>query len=272
MASYETKTVAQGWLLVVVAVASLALIVDVAPAAEDTEGGAKPKGGGVGRAIEHALARDAKNVQREWQRLATRQTAEFIDEHLYDVQVFPDRMDLLEFSVSQVDPNLADGLWAEFGVFSGRTINHVAAQTDRTVHGFDSFEGLPEDWLPGFPKGTFKMEKLPEVRSNVELHKGWFEDSVPEWAAAHEGPMAFIHFDADLYSSTKTVLDVLADRIVPGTILQFDEFFNYPGWKHGEYRAFMEFVERRKITFEYIGYASKRTTEQVAIRVTGAGT
>ncbi len=36
---------------------------------------------------------------------------------------------------------------------------------------------------------------------------------------------------ADLYSYTKTVRNGLADRIVPGTIIQFDEFFCYPGRK-----------------------------------------
>ena len=79
----------------------------------------------------------------------------------------------------------------------------------------------------------------------------------------------FIHFDADLYSSTKTVLDILADRIVPGTVIQFDEYFNYPGWQDGEYKAFKEFVESRDIKFEYIGYLEN--DEQVAVRILGVG-
>ena len=176
---------------------------------------------------------------------------------------------LLSHSVSQVDSAVADGLWTEFGVYSGKTINYIAEQTDHVVHGFDSFEGLPEDWRTGFPKGTFEMDgMMPRVRENVRLHKGWFDESVPVWAAAHPGHMAFIHFDADLYSSTKTVLDLLGNRIVAGTVIQFDEFFNYPGWQEGEYRAFMEFVEAHGVEFEYIGYCEKGNAEQVAVRIT----
>jgi hypothetical protein len=75
--------------------------------------------------------------------------------------------------------------------------------------------------------------------------------------------MAFMHMDADLYSSTKTVFDTLADRIVPGTVIVFDEFFNYPGWKRGESKAFAEMVAARGLKFEYLGYAD----QQVAVKV-----
>jgi hypothetical protein len=71
--------------------------------------------------------------------------------------------------------------------------------------------------------------------------------------------------DADLYSSTKTVFDLMADRIVPGTVIVFDEYFNYPGWRQGEYRAFQELAAGRKLNFEFIGYCD--TGEQVAVRI-----
>ncbi|MBM4269008.1 MAG: class I SAM-dependent methyltransferase [Deltaproteobacteria bacterium] len=222
----------------------------------------------IARTVDDLLNRDAKNFQRERQRIAARQTAEFVEENMPTVKAFRSAFQLLSHSVDQVPAEIADGLWAEFGVYSGKTINHIASETEHEVHGFDSFEGLPEDWRTKFPKGTFKMDGMPVVRENVKLHKGWFDKSVPEWAGKYPGHMAFIHFDADLYSSTKTVLDVLADRIVPGTVLQFDEFFNYPGWKGGEYRAFMEFVEARGVSFEYIGYVEAGYAEQVAVRIT----
>jgi hypothetical protein len=79
---------------------------------------------------------------------------------------------------------------------------------------------------------------------------------------------AFLHMDADLYSSTRTVLDMMAPRIVPGTVIVFDEFFNYPGWREGEYRAFMEFVAAHAAQFEWLAYCE--THEQVAVRITGA--
>jgi len=47
------------------------------------------------------------------------------------------------------------------------------------------------------------------------------------------------------YSSTKTVFDTLADRIVPGTVIVFDEFFNYPGSKRGESKGVCRMVAPR---------------------------
>ena len=110
------------------------------------------------------------------------------------------------------------------------------------------------------------MSKLPKVRDNVKLHKGWFDESLPLWANNYSGPIAFMHLDADLYSATKTVFEILGDRIVHGTVIQFDEYFNYPGWQNGEYKAFMEFLEMYNVNFEYIGYCDRH--EQVAVRIT----
>jgi hypothetical protein len=201
-------------------------------------------------------------------RLARVQTAAFVLEQMPKTPAFPDKFALLEHSLKSVDANL-NGLYCEFGVYMGETINFIASKTTHTIHGFDSFEGLPETWRTGFEKGAFQMNGLPKVRENVELFKGWFDKSLPEWAAAHAGPVAFIHMDADLYSSTKTVLDILADRIVPGTVIQFDEYFNYPGWQSGEYKAFEEFVNARQVEFEYLGYCDKH--EQVAVRILAVG-
>ena len=149
------------------------------------------------------------------------------------------------------------GIVAEFGVWSGRTINMIADHFGDgvTVHGFDSFEGLPEEWH-GRPLGTFHMHgKLPQVRSNVKLHKGWFEDTVAPFASARKSePIAFIHIDCDLYSSTKTVFDALGANLVPGSVILFDEYFNYPGWREHEYRAFQELVQARSLKYRYLSY------------------
>ena len=67
--------------------------------------------------------------------------------------------------------------------------------------------------------------------------------------------MAFIHVDCDLYESTRCVLELLEDRIVPGTIIVFDEYFNYPNWQEHEFRAFQELVARRHMEYQYLGYA-----------------
>ena len=110
------------------------------------------------------------------------------------------------------------------------------------------------------------MTELPTVAKNVELIKGWFDVTLPKFLEEHnEESIKLLHVDCDLYSSTKTVFGNLKDRIVPGTVIVFDEFFNYPGWKEGEYKAFMEFIDETGYKFEYLGYVE--IMEQVAVRI-----
>lgn len=145
------------------------------------------------------------------------------------------------------------GLVLEFGVFTGRSIRVIAAEVAGPVHGFDSFEGLPEDWIEGETKGAYDAGgRLPEVPANVELLAGWFEDSLPPFLAAHPGPLRFANIDCDLYSSTRFVLDALAPRLVPGSVLVFDEYFAYPGWREHEYKAFQETVAARGLRYRYL--------------------
>lgn len=155
--------------------------------------------------------------------------------------------------------SLPHGLNMEFGVWSGKTINRFADALgpSRIVHGFDSFEGLPEDWFGEFGKGRFDTQgKLPAVRPNVVLHKGWFDETLPDFVARNPGPVAFLHVDCDLYSSTKTIFRYLGDRIVTGTVIVFDEYFNYPGWQEHEHKAFQEFVKERSLSYRWLAFNS----------------
>lgn len=79
------------------------------------------------------------------------------------------------------------------------------------------------------------------------------------------GNAFFLHIDCDLYSSKKTIFQNLFKFIKTGTIIVFDEYFNYPGWKASEYKALMEFIQISGKSFEYIGY--NKFGEQVAIKI-----
>jgi hypothetical protein len=106
------------------------------------------------------------------------------------------------------------------------------------------------------------------VAKNVELIKGWFDKTLPTFLESRKNDfVSFLHIDCDLYSSTKTIFDVLGSRIVEGTIIVFDEYFNYPGWEKGEFKAFQEFIRDANLSYEYIGYV--RTHEQVAVKIVG---
>lgn len=199
-------------------------------------------------------SRRAENIRAHLYKKAARETAEYVEKNMMHVPSLPNRDDLFDLSLSKVR---VDGLYLEFGVGRGGSINFLAARVKTIVHGFDSFQGLPEPWIDKAGKGAYSAGGVPPpVRDNVALHIGYFAESLPKFAAEYPGPAAFIHVDCDIYSAAKTVFDYLGERIVPGTIIQFDEYFNYPGWKNHEYKAFQEFIKKRNLKYEYLGYDS----------------
>ncbi|WP_181292131.1 TylF/MycF/NovP-related O-methyltransferase [Brachyspira hampsonii] len=105
-----------------------------------------------------------------------------------------------------------------------------------------------------WPENAFTLNgNLPKVNDNVSLIQGYFDKTLPIFLNEHKENIAFIHIDSDLYSSAKTIFDNVYDRIESGTIIQFDEYYNYPGWKHHEYKAFKEFADKYNVEYEYIG-------------------
>ncbi len=165
----------------------------------------------------------------------------------------PGRFEMLERALSMV--TVKDGVYAEFGVFKGETLAFVADRVDSVVYGFDSFKGLSEDWFVDVKKGHFDLGgKPPAIRTtqeNIRLVNGYFADTIPEFRKAVSGPFAFLHIDCDLYDSTKAILDGLGDRIVPGTVIVFDEYLNYPGWQNHEFKAFQEFCAASNRRYAY---------------------
>jgi hypothetical protein len=147
-------------------------------------------------------------------------------------------------------------LWLEFGVASGNTINYISQFTDDMVYGFDSFEGLPEKWRDGYDKRAFNRNgQLPHVKPNVELVKGWFNETLLDFIKKHDKKVSFIHMDADLYSSTKCIFDTLKNYIDENCVIVFDELLNYPGFDgpNGELRAFYEFITENNVVYRWIG-------------------
>jgi hypothetical protein len=198
------------------------------------------------------------------ERLATAESAAYCNEHMLKSELARDYFALLSRAVDWCE---IDGLVMEFGVATGRTINHLAELLPhRDVFGFDWFQGLPEAWRPGFGRGRF-AQQLPSIRPNVRLVEGLFEETLPDFLASHPGPVALMHIDCDLYSSTRVVFNELAERIVVGTTIVFDEYFNYPGWQQHEFKAFQEFVARHRRSYEYLGFVP--TNQQVCLRITG---
>lgn len=154
-------------------------------------------------------------------------------------------------------------LYLEFGVFEGASMrfwSNALKHPSATLHGFDSFEGLPDDFDVNGPyvKGTFDVGGQPPQIADprVTFFKGWFDETLATYQVpAHE--VLVLNLDADLYSSTKTVLDTLEPYIVAGTYIYFDDMSR----PEHEPRAFGEFIGRTGKKFEaVVADASLNTT------------
>lgn len=198
-----------------------------------------------------------------WQK-AAQETADYVEKNMLTLPYFRSRRNLMKLALSKVQ---TDGLYLEFGCgWQAKSINFLAKQIPGDIHGFDSFEGLPDDWFGNLGKKSFSAHgRLPIVRDNVQIHAGWFDKTLPEFVEKYPSPVAFLHIDCDIYVSTKTVFDWLGDRIHSGTVIQFDEYFNYPGWQQHEYKAFQEFITQKQLTYQYLGYCNSGFSVAVII-------
>jgi hypothetical protein len=206
----------------------------------------------------------------ELYRLSARDSANYIYSKMTTALIYRTKEDLWS-SVFEQKHN--SGLYLEFGVAHGKSIRYFDMLIRKKfsprnedmilIHGFDSFEGLQEDWAGsiGALKGTYTLlGKLPKVPKTVQLHKGYFEKTLPSFLAQNEELISVIHLDADTYSSTKYVLDQTVSRFRVGTILIFDEYIFYPGWKNGEFLAWQEIVNAFEIKYSYLGVAETGAT------------
>ena len=197
-----------------------------------------------------------------WSR-AAESSADYIQTKLHSALLFQTREQLWDFAMKNAR---GDGLQIEFGVFNGYSINYFAKTVKtKPIFGFDSFEGLKEDWFGNcLPQGSFNLKgNLPKVLPNVTLVKGWFDVTVPKFLAEHPDTMSFIHLDADTYESTTLVLSLIKDRIAENTVIIFDEYLGFPNWGNGEFRAWQEFASEARINYRYLGFAPQQAAIQI---------
>lgn len=199
---------------------------------------------------------------------AIEDSADFAIQNLSHALMFQSREDLWAYCVRRNSSLRSESpVIAEFGVCEGDSINALARMCPRAqIFGFDSFEGLEEDWH-GFiwPKGSMSTHgKIPEVEPNVKLHKGWFEETVPDFVTAlNNRQIQLLHMDADTYKPTIYVLRSLASNLRAGSIIIFDEFFGYPNFRLHEFRAWHEFVAEYGVEYHYLCY----TGQGVAVEI-----
>jgi hypothetical protein len=151
----------------------------------------------------------------------------------------PDRFAVFDEALRRVRGSRP--LYLEFGVYRGRTIRYWAshlALPDARFVGFDSFEGLPEDWQPNAQAGSFSVGRVPEVDDpRVSFVVGWFDETLPTYEPPPHDQL-IVNVDCDLYSSSRCVLEWLAPHLRPGTLVYFDDLFN----RDHQWRALQEWL------------------------------
>jgi hypothetical protein len=160
--------------------------------------------------------------------------------------------------------------YLEFGVFTGGSMKHwlkTLRNPEARFFGFDTFVGLPEQWGPGMPPGTFSTGgRLPDIDdSRCSFEVGLFQDTL--FPLLDRYPLVrrkIVHLDADLYSATLFVLTALHRFFKPGDIIIFDEL-GTPRAPAEEFRAFQDYCAAYPI--ELVDIGSAEAYRQVAFRV-----
>lgn len=157
----------------------------------------------------------------------------------------------------------------EFGVFKGHSMKIIKNELNKKkkkyeVFGFDSFKGLPEDWVTSegdllLQKGTFSTDGKPPSIPGVVWFSGWFEETIPEYLKIAKN-IALLHVDCDLYRPTVEVLYGLQDFIVKGTVIAMDDWFyeRDPKYNDTVQKAFYEWVEEFSRTFKFCEFPGSK--------------
>lgn len=157
-----------------------------------------------------------------------------------------------------------DGDILEFGVATGESLIAFARLFDnRQCYGFDSFDGIPEQWWTR-PKGSFKSAPPTHDMANVALIDGAFAESIPQFLRTWDGAAALLHVDCDLYRSTLDCLIPLERYLKPGLVIVFDEYWNYPVFAEHEWLAWRQIRSKFGIEAPCLAYDGRRAAFKIS--------
>lgn len=152
--------------------------------------------------------------------------------------------------------------------FEGYSIKQFAtlnAHADSRFYGFDSFQGLPEDWTQNKDKGAFDVNGLvPKIDdSRVSFVEGWFQNSLAGFLSSIDVKNTlFVHYDADIYSATLYVMMQL-DALKTPYYAVFDEFTGH------ETRALYNYIQISRADIKFFGrVGNKKYPLQVSCKIT----
>jgi O-methyltransferase len=194
------------------------------------------------------------NVLRSWISQANRNNLLINDFYSWK-RDYPKRYLLYEAVADHFKLDQKELLYLEFGVASGSSFfwwMKKNTNTNSLFRGFDTFEGLPEDW-GGFKKGAMAFDQAQVNDGRAEFIKGIFQDSLYPFLESNKSLLQnkpkIIHMDADLFSSTIFVLSQLYPFLKKGDIIFFDEF----NVANHEFLAFKIFTESFYVKLRPVG-------------------
>jgi O-methyltransferase len=167
------------------------------------------------------------------------------------------RFDLYNVIATHYQLNQKSLVYLEFGVASGNSFFWWTAKNlhpDSKFWGFDTFEGLPENW-GGYKKGDMShaLGDLKQEDPRAGFIKGTFQETLTGFIAVNQQDLQtkpkLIHMDADLFSSTIFTLSQLYPFLNKGDIILFDEF----NVANHEFFAFKIFTESFYVKLKLIG-------------------
>lgn len=160
-----------------------------------------------------------------------------------------------------------EGLFIEFGVHKGKSINFFSKIIkNNLIYGFDSFEGLREDWKgTQAQKGTFNLKGIiPPLRKNVIPVKGWIQDTLPKFIKEKDqDKINFVHIDVDTYETSHFILKTIKPFLNKDAIILFDELYNCIGWEENEYKSLTEIFNENE--YNYLAFSKEGS--QVIIQI-----
>ena len=215
--------------------------------------------GYIGSIFGDRIQTQNERVYHILQKRAANRSADFVEKYIKSTLFFKTREQIRDYSFDLISN---EGLLLEFGVYNGGSINYFSKMLDnkndqRNIYGFDSFQGLNEDWygLKDRKNVAWSMRgKIPQgLNKRVKLEIGLIEDTLKPFLIKQRNKIAFIHIDTDTYGPAKVILDVCKEYLQDNCIILFDEYLGYPNWENHEHRALNEAFS--DIKYSYKGFS-----------------
>jgi len=164
----------------------------------------------------------------------------------------------------QNESNTNINAYLEFGVYKGNSINFFSKYVKK-IYGFDSFEGLNEDWA-GYirPKKDFNSnKKIPKLNKNVVLVNGLAQNTLDNFLKENNPKINFVNMDMYTYETSRFILSKIKPYLIDNSVILFNHLYNFPAWDVGEYKALQEIFKKEEYEFK----AFSKYEQQVVVQI-----